>query len=57
MSEVGVSSFREYLSLARSDAAENVSLLNAVLINVTEFFCDPPAWQRCAMTPVDSLPA
>ena len=45
MSEVGVASFRDYLSLARSNPAENLSLLNTVLINVTEFFRDPQAWQ------------
>ena len=45
MAEVGASSFRDYLSLAHSNPAENVSLLNAVLINVTEFFRDPQAWQ------------
>ncbi len=45
MLEVGAPSFREYLSLARSNPAENVSLLNTVLINVTEFFRDPQAWQ------------
>ena len=45
MSEVGVSTFRDYLSLARGNAAENLSLLDTVLINVTEFFRDPQAWQ------------
>ena len=45
MSEVGVLTFRDYLSLARGNAAETVSLLNTVLINVTEFFRDPQAWQ------------
>ena len=45
MTDVGTSSYREYLSLARSNAGENVNLLNTVLINVTEFFRDPQAWQ------------
>jgi two-component system CheB/CheR fusion protein len=45
MSEVGVPSFRDYLDFARSKPAENLSLLNTVLINVTEFFRDPLAWQ------------
>ncbi len=45
MSEVGVSTFRDYLSLARANPAENISLLNTILINVTEFFRDPQAWQ------------
>jgi two-component system, chemotaxis family, CheB/CheR fusion protein len=45
MMEVGASSFRDYLSRVRLDAAESVRLLNTVLINVTEFFRDPLAWQ------------
>ncbi len=45
MSEVGASTFRDYLSLVRSNADEHVNLLNTVLINVTEFFRDPQAWQ------------
>jgi len=45
MSEVGVCTFREYLALAHSNAAESSSLLNTVLINVTEFWRDPQAWQ------------
>jgi two-component system CheB/CheR fusion protein len=45
MAEVRAPSFRDYLGFVRSNAAEHNGLLNAVLINVTEFFRDPPAWQ------------
>ncbi len=45
MSEVGTSTFRDYLAWAHTNPAESLGLLNTVLINVTEFFRDPPAWQ------------
>lgn len=45
MTEAGVGSFREYLEKARQDPLEQAHLLNTILINVTEFFRDPQAWQ------------
>jgi len=45
MGEVGTDTFRAYLDRIRSNPAENVNLLNTILINVTEFFRDPQAWQ------------
>jgi two-component system CheB/CheR fusion protein len=45
MAEVGIPSFREYLEKVRGNPIENLSLLNTILINVTEFFRDPQAWQ------------
>ena len=45
MAEVGSTSFRAYLERVRANPAENLRLLNTVLINVTEFFRDPQAWQ------------
>jgi two-component system CheB/CheR fusion protein len=45
MAEVGATSFRSYLERVRENPAENLHLLNTVLINVTEFFRDPQAWQ------------
>jgi two-component system CheB/CheR fusion protein len=45
MAEVGISSFRDYLQKVRENGTEQLSLLNTILINVTEFFRDPQAWQ------------
>jgi two-component system CheB/CheR fusion protein len=57
MSEVGSASFRDYLARVKEDPGENLNLLNTVLINVTEFFRDPQAWQALrdeALRPVIS---
>jgi two-component system CheB/CheR fusion protein len=45
MAEVGVPTFHEYLQKVREDPIEPVNLLRTILINVTEFFRDPQAWQ------------
>ncbi len=45
MFQIGASSFSEYLEKVRQDPAEANALLNTVLINVTEFFRDPQAWE------------
>ncbi len=45
MQQVGVKSYPEYLQLARTEPREMNELLNVVLINVTEFFRDPQAWE------------
>src|SRR5258708_12324353 len=45
MQQLGLHSYDEYLSYIRTKPAENNALLNTVLINVTRFFRDPPAWQ------------
>src|SRR5262249_3634876 len=44
MSQVNVPSFGQYLDKVREDSREVNELLNTVLINVTEFFRDPQAW-------------
>ncbi len=44
MHQVGVTSYPEYLEKLRNDPPEINELLNTVLINVTEFFRDPQAW-------------
>ena len=54
MGEVGIPSFRRYLERVRANPAENLHLLNTILINVTEFFRDPQAWQALRD---DALPA
>jgi two-component system, chemotaxis family, CheB/CheR fusion protein len=44
MFEIGVGSYSAYLEKVRQDPAEVNQLLNTVLINITEFFRDPQAW-------------
>ena len=45
MQAARVAGYREYLERIREDAREGARLLDAVLINVTEFFRDPQAWE------------
>src|SRR5438067_3222610 len=45
MFQLGIGSFRDYLERVRQQPHEPVELLNAVLINVTEFFREPQAWE------------
>src|SRR5579864_1839414 len=45
MAEVDARSYSEFLDRIHQDAGETDSLLNTILINVTEFFRDPPAWE------------
>src|SRR6266404_3620769 len=45
MQQLGLASYAEYLAYIRTRPAENTALLNTVLINVTRFFRDPPAWE------------
>jgi len=45
MQQLGLASYVEYLAYIRTRPAENTALLNTVLINVTRFFRDPPAWE------------
>jgi two-component system CheB/CheR fusion protein len=45
MAQVGVAEYEGYLEKVRSDPQETNELLNTVLINVTEFFRDPQAWE------------
>lgn len=45
MFQIGIHSYSDYLEKVRENpAAEMTELLNTVLINVTEFFRDPQAW-------------
>jgi two-component system CheB/CheR fusion protein len=44
MAQLGVKSLRDYLDQLRANPAEKNALLDTVLINVTEFFRDPQAW-------------
>ena len=45
MSEVSARSYSEYLQRVHQDPHETDALLNTILINVTEFFRDPQAWE------------
>jgi two-component system CheB/CheR fusion protein len=44
MAQLGIKSRREYLEYLAEHPAEKNGLLDTVLINVTEFFRDPQAW-------------
>jgi two-component system, chemotaxis family, CheB/CheR fusion protein len=45
MSEAGIDSFAEYRDLLEANSDEFVLLFNTILINVTSFFRDAPAWE------------
>jgi two-component system, chemotaxis family, CheB/CheR fusion protein len=48
MQQLGIGSYGEYLEFVHRTPAETNELLNTVLINVTEFFRDPEAWDYLA---------
>jgi len=48
MHEVGAASYAEYLDYLEVHPQEFAPLFDAVLINVTGFFRDPPAWEYLA---------
>jgi two-component system, chemotaxis family, CheB/CheR fusion protein len=45
MNAVGTSSFAAYQDYLEAHSAEFTTLFNTILINVTGFFRDPPAWE------------
>src|SRR4051794_22046314 len=45
MGQLAIDSYAAYLRHFSEHAAERTQLLNTVLINVTEFFRDPMAWE------------
>jgi two-component system CheB/CheR fusion protein len=45
MQQVGVDDFGAYLELLEAEPSEYPLLLDTILINVTSFFRDPPAWK------------
>jgi two-component system, chemotaxis family, CheB/CheR fusion protein len=45
MSELSIASYAQYSDYIRKHPDEVNQLLNTILINVTEFFRDPPAWE------------
>ncbi|TDK89291.1 PAS domain S-box protein [Mycobacterium paragordonae] len=48
MDQAGCATFEEYLDLLQASSDEFASLFNTILINVTAFFRDPPAWDFIA---------
>src|SRR5436189_1966205 len=48
MASVGVSSFGDYQDYLEVNPREFTELFNTILINVTSFFRDPPAWEFLA---------
>src|SRR3954447_20301083 len=45
MADAGCASVEDYLVRLESDRHEYPQLINTILINVTEFFRDPPTWE------------
>jgi two-component system CheB/CheR fusion protein len=45
MFQLSLGTYGEYRDYIRKHPDENSKLLNTILINVTEFFRDPPAWE------------
>jgi two-component system, chemotaxis family, CheB/CheR fusion protein len=54
MGQLSIGSYENYLDYVRTNPDESKLLLDAILINVTEFFRDPAAWDVLAE---DVLPA
>src|SRR3954447_9367018 len=48
MASVGVTSFDDYQDSLEVNPREFTELFNTILINVTSFFRDPPAWECLA---------
>ncbi|HEX9120033.1 MAG TPA: CheR family methyltransferase [Terriglobales bacterium] len=55
MQRLSVSSYYDYLDLIRRTPGEANELLSTVLINVTEFFRDAPAWEALRTSVLPSL--
>jgi two-component system CheB/CheR fusion protein len=55
MVQVSASGFSDYLQRVREQPEEINHLLNAILINVTEFFRDPQAWEALAQKALPML--
>ena len=53
MSDAGVVGYRAYVDFLEVHPEEFAALFNTILINVTSFFRDPPAWELIAR---DALP-
>ena len=55
MAEVSVERYDDYVDYLELHSEEFAELFNTILINVTSFFRDPPAWEYLAQTIVPQL--
>ena len=55
MGQLSIGSYEAYLDYIRANLDESNHLLDTVLINVTEFFRDPGAWEVIAETVLPAL--
>src|SRR3954451_1739178 len=55
MASVGVTSFDDYQDYLEVNPREFTELFNTILINVTSFFRDPPAWECLASDVIPRL--
>ena len=57
MRELEIESYDDYLDYLQLNADEFIELFNTILINVTKFFRDPPAWEYLATDVIPNLVA
>lgn len=55
MDQAGYESYEEYLDVLQASSDEFAALFNTILINVTAFFRDPPAWEYIQQEVVPSI--
>ncbi|KUI09204.1 chemotaxis protein CheR [Mycobacterium lehmannii] len=55
MDQTGFQTFEEYLDFLQASSDEFAALFNTILINVTAFFRDPPAWEFLQAEVVPSI--
>lgn len=55
MEQAGCVSFEDYLDMLQASSDEFAALFNTILINVTAFFRDPPAWDFVASDVIPRL--
>ncbi|MFB8791223.1 MAG: CheR family methyltransferase [Potamolinea sp.] len=55
MARVGVESYSEYLDYLEANSLEVSQLFDALLLNVTTFFRDTPAWESLAMEVIPGI--
>jgi two-component system CheB/CheR fusion protein len=55
MDQAGYGTFEEYLDVLQASSDEFAALFNTILINVTAFFRDPPAWDYLREEVVPSI--
>ncbi|HEX2286618.1 MAG TPA: protein-glutamate O-methyltransferase CheR, partial [Mycobacterium sp.] len=55
MERTGVETYEQYLDVLQASSDEFAALFNTILINVTSFFRDPPAWEFLRAEVVPSM--